>query len=327
MSITSSTRSFTDSAQATIDIEIEAIQNLKHCLSDDFSATCQALLDCAGKIVVIGIGKSGHIGRKIAATLASTGSPAFFVHPAEACHGDLGMITRHDIVLALSNSGESSEVITIVPVIKRIGAKLISITSHSKSSLANLSDIHIKLSIEKEACPLGLAPTASTSALLVLGDAIAIALLEARKFNVDDFAMSHPLGSLGRKLLLKVSDLMHVEQAIPIIQESAFIADALVEMSNKNMGFVSIVEANGQLAGIFTDGDLRRVLTKKFDIHTTQITDVMTVGAITAEPDMLAAQVLGIMESRKINGLIVVNTQQVPVGAINMHDLLNAKVL
>ncbi|KMT65024.1 KpsF/GutQ family sugar-phosphate isomerase [Catenovulum maritimum] len=318
---------FTLSAKKVFATEIQAVEKLNESLDASFNQACQLLLNCTGKIVVIGIGKSGHIGRKIAATLASTGSPAFFVHPAEACHGDLGMISEQDIILTLSNSGESTEILTIVPVIKRIGAKLISITSNPESNIAQYSDIHIKVAVDKEACPLGLAPTASTTAALVMGDAIAVSLLEARKFSAQDFAVSHPLGNLGRKLLLKVSDLMHAGDKVPIIQQTANIADTLIEISNKGMGFVSVVDDNNTLVGIFTDGDLRRVLTKKVDIHDTEIKAVMTKGATTIEPNLLAAEALQLMESKKINALVVLDKNQQPVGAINMHDLLNAKIL
>ena len=315
------------SAQKVIDIELAAVNKLYHSLDQNFINACDLLLDCQGKIVVTGIGKSGHVARKIAATLASTGSSAFFVHPAEACHGDLGMIDKKDVVIALSNSGESQEYMTIVPVIKRIGAKLVSLTSNASSSLAEFSDVHILVKADIEACPLGLAPTASTTAALVMGDALAVSLLEARKFSAEDFAFSHPLGNLGRKLLLKVKDLMHADKHLPIVNEQTTIANALLEISSKSLGFAAIVDQNKTLTGIFTDGDLRRTLDKRVDIHHTPISQVMTTGGITIKPETLAAEALKLMEDKKINGFIVINDASQPVGAINIHDLLKAKVL
>ncbi|EWH09133.1 KpsF/GutQ family protein [Catenovulum agarivorans DS-2] len=318
---------FLDSARRVIQIEQDALSKLLTDLDQNVELACQTLLDCQGKIVVTGIGKSGHVGRKIAATLASTGSPAFFVHPAEASHGDLGMISKQDVVLALSNSGESQELLTILPVIKRIGAKLISISANAQSSLAQYSDVHILVKVAQEACPLGLAPTASTTAALVMGDAIAVALLAARKFSAEDFAVSHPLGSLGRKLLLRVETLMHADDQLPIVAEHVTIAEALFEVSQKSLGFVAIVNAQGQLSGIYTDGDLRRTLDKRIDIHATPIWQVMTKNAITVTADMLAAEALKLMEEKKVNGFVVVDQNNRPTGAINLHDLLKAKVL
>ncbi|MCU4675465.1 KpsF/GutQ family sugar-phosphate isomerase [Catenovulum sp. 2E275] len=323
----SQAQSLINSAKQVIDIELEAIKTLYQSLDQNFTQACELLLNCRGKTVVTGIGKSGHVARKIAATLASTGSPAFFVHPAEACHGDLGMISKQDVVIALSNSGESSEFMTIVPVIKRIGAKMIALTSNPKSSLAELSDIHILVKADKEACPLGLAPTASTTAATVMGDALAIALLEAREFSADDFAFSHPLGNLGRKLLLKVKDLMHAGEFLPVVSENTPIAEALIEISQKSLGFVAIVNQQNTLTGIFTDGDLRRTLDKKINIHITPIYQVMTTGSVTIQPDMLAAEALKLMEDKKVNGFVVINELAQPVGAINIHDLLKAKVI
>ena len=273
------------------------------------------------------MGKSGHIGNKIAATLASTGSPAFFVHPGEASHGDLGMITKNDVVMLLSNSGETSEVLNIIPVLKRLGAKMIAMTGNEKSTMATLANVHVCIKVEQEACPLGLAPTASTTATLAMGDAIAVALLEARGFTADDFALSHPGGSLGKRLLLTLKDVMHGGANTPIINISQTVKDALIEMSAKGLGMTSIVDENQQLTGLFTDGDLRRILEQRVDIHTTQISEVMTKSCTTATQDMLAAEALNIMEHKRINGLIIVNEQNQPIGALNMQDLLKAGVL
>lgn len=273
------------------------------------------------------MGKSGHIGNKIAATLASTGTPAFFVHPGEASHGDLGMITPEDVVLSISNSGETQEVLTIVPVIKRIGATMIAMTGNSTSSLAQLAEVHICIKVEQEACPLGLAPTASTTATLVMGDALAVALLEARGFSEDDFALSHPGGSLGKRLLLRLSDIMHAGDALPVVDETTTIKDALLEVSLKGLGMTSVIDQDKKLVGLFTDGDLRRILDNKVDIHNTAIAEVMTKGGVTATTDMLAAQALKIMQDKKINGLIIVNEHNHPIGAMNMQDLLASGVL
>jgi len=285
------------------------------------------MFQCTGRIIVIGMGKSGHVGNKIAATLASTGTPAFFVHPGEASHGDLGMITHDDVVMCISNSGETSEVLSIIPVIKRIGAKMISLTGNPDSTMAKLSDVHVCIKVSKEACPLGLAPTASTTATLVMGDAIAVALLETRGFTADDFALSHPGGSLGKRLLLTLDDVMHAGDATPIVNETQSIKDALIEMSAKGLGMTAVIGADKKLAGLFTDGDLRRILEQRIDIHSTAISQVMTRSCTTARPDMLAAEALNIMERKRINGLIVVDHSNTPIGALNMQDLLKAGVL
>ncbi|MBU2222905.1 MAG: KpsF/GutQ family sugar-phosphate isomerase [Gammaproteobacteria bacterium] len=285
------------------------------------------MFSCTGRVIVVGMGKSGHIANKIAATLASTGTPAFFVHPGEASHGDLGMITKQDIVLALSNSGETNEVLVLVPVLKRLGIQLVAMTGNPDSTLAKLADWHLCVKVAEEACPLGLAPTASTTAALVMGDALAVALLEARGFSADDFALSHPGGSLGRRLLLRLQDVMHQGTQIPIVAASATIKEALLEISEKGLGMTAIVATDGTLAGIFTDGDLRRLLDLKIDIHQTAISDVMSKNCVTARPEMLAAEALKIMEQRKINGLIVVSDAHIPVGAMNMHDLLRSGVI
>lgn len=312
---------------AVINTELEAIAALRDRIDDTFVKACQLLLECQGRIIVIGMGKSGHIGNKIAATLASTGSPAFFVHAGEASHGDLGMITREDVVLALSNSGETSELLMLLPIIKRLAIPMIALTGKPNSTLAISADAHLDVSVEKEACPLGLAPTSSTTAALVIGDALAVALLETRGFTAEDFALSHPGGNLGRRLLLRVSDIMHTEHHVPKVDQHAFISDALVEMTEKGLGMTAICSASNTIVGIFTDGDLRRVLAQTVDVRTTAIADVMTVNCKTGHPDMLAAEILALMQRHKINALLIVNDQQQLVGAINMHDLLRAGVV
>ncbi len=313
--------------KAVIETEAKAVTDLLERVDDAFAAACRHMLDCKGRIVVIGMGKSGHIAGKIAATLASTGSPAFFVHPGEAGHGDLGMITERDVVLALSNSGQTDEIITIVPIIKRLGVPLITFTGNTESRLAREADVNIDVSVAKEACPLGLAPTASTTAALAMGDAMAIALLEARGFSAEDFARSHPGGRLGRRLLLHISDIMHRDVAIPWVTEDVLLSEALVEMSRKGLGMTAVVDKDRRLAGIFTDGDLRRALDKKVDVHTARISEVMTRNCRTVRPDMVAAEALNVMETRKINALLVVDEGSRLIGALNMHDLLRAGVL
>ncbi|MBU2870277.1 KpsF/GutQ family sugar-phosphate isomerase [Colwellia sp. E2M01] len=314
-------------AKTVIEIEQQAISELIQFVDDSFELACQFMYNCKGRVIVIGMGKSGHIGGKIAATLASTGTPSFFVHPGEASHGDLGMITANDVVLTISYSGETHEVLAITPVIKRIGAKLIAMTGNSNSTLAKLADTHICIKVSAEACPLGLAPTSSTTATLVMGDALAVALLNARGFTADDFALSHPGGSLGKRLLLRLSDIMHKDERVPTVSEHAFIKDALVEMSLKGLGMTAIINDEQQLVGLFTDGDLRRVLDSRIDIHSDSISTVMTHNPRVAQGDMLAAQALKIMEDKKINGLIIVDDNNKPVGAMNMHDLLSSGVL
>ena len=320
-------KNFKQLAIQVIEIEQQAIHELLQYVDDNFELACQLMFNCQGRVIVIGMGKSGHIGGKIAATLASTGTPAFFVHPGEASHGDLGMITSDDVVLTISNSGETGEVLAIIPVIKRIGAKLISMTGNSSSTLAKLADTHVCIKVSQEACPLGLAPTSSTTATLVMGDALAVALLNARGFTANDFALSHPGGSLGKQLLLRLNDIMHYGDRLPIVNQEALIKDALVEMSLKGLGMTAIVDSNRQLIGLFTDGDLRRILDEKIDIHQDLITSVMTQLPTTAQADMLAAQALKIMEDKKINGLIIVDENNIPVGAMNMHDLLKSGVI
>ncbi|MBD9485483.1 KpsF/GutQ family sugar-phosphate isomerase [Pseudomonas sp. PDM14] len=315
------------SAQRTIRLELEAIQDLLARINGDFVRACELLLACKGRIVVVGMGKSGHVGNKIAATLASTGTPAFFVHPAEASHGDMGMITRDDVVVALSNSGSTAEIVTLLPLIKRLGITLISMTGNPESPLAKAAEVNLDARVAQEACPLNLAPTSSTTVSLVLGDALAIALLEARGFTAEDFAFSHPGGALGRRLLLKVENVMHAGERLPLVGRGTSLRDALLEMTRKGLGMTVIIEADGKLAGIFTDGDLRRTLDKGIDVRNAIIDDVMTVHGKTARAEMLAAEALRIMEDHKINSLVVTDDADTPVGALNMHDLLRAGVL
>lgn len=318
---------FITTGQQVIATEQAALETLKPFINQNFQQACQLILDCTSRVVVMGMGKSGHIGNKIAATLASTGTPAFFVHPAEASHGDLGMITPQDVVIAISNSGEAHEILSILPVIKRLHIKLISITANGQSSMAQFADVSLEIGKSVEACPLGLAPTSSTTATLVLGDALAIALLAARGFTAEDFALSHPGGALGRKLLLRVSDLMHSGDTIPVVQESTLIKDALLEISRKGLGMTAVVNAHGQLTGIYTDGDLRRTLDLELNIRTTPMIQVMTKNPKTIRPQLLAAEAVALMEEKKINGVIVVDEHLHPVGALNMHDLLKAGVV
>jgi arabinose-5-phosphate isomerase len=312
---------------AVIQVEAQAIAALAEQINDDFVLACKLMFSCQGRVVVTGMGKSGHIAGKIAATLASTGTPAFFVHSGEASHGDLGMITRHDVVLALSNSGETEEVLTILPIIKRLGVPLIAMTGNPNSTLAKFATTHINVAVEQEACPLGLAPTSSTTAALVMGDALAVSLLEARGFTRDDFALSHPGGSLGRRLLLMVGDIMHADDKVPSVPESALISHALLEMTEKKLGMTAIVDADNRVTGIFTDGDLRRMLGRNLDVHKTSITEVMTPNCAVISADILAAEAMQIMEQKKINALIVVDGQRRAIGALNMHDLIRAGIV
>ncbi len=308
-------------------IEANAVLGLVDQVSDDFVRAVRLMLQCKGRVVVSGIGKSGHIGRKIAATLASTGTPAFFVHPAEACHGDLGMITSHDVVIAISNSGESAELVAIVPLLKRRGTGLISITGGSTSSLATFADIHLNARVEREACPLGLAPTSSTTATLALGDALAVALLKARGFSSDDFARSHPGGKLGRRLLVRVSDVMHTDKSLPLVDSECTLAEALLEMSAKGLGMTAVVNAEQRLLGIFTDGDLRRALADGTDLREAKITNLMTKQPQTITADRLAAEAFQVMEAKRINGLLVNDENGRLIGMFNMHDLFRAGVV
>lgn len=312
---------------AVIQIEAQAVAALAEQVNEHFAAACDLMFNCKGRIVVTGMGKSGHIAGKIAATLASTGSPAFFVHSGEASHGDLGMITRQDVVMAISNSGETEEVLTLLPIIKRLGVPLIAMTGNQNSALAKFATVHIDASVSQEACPLGLAPTASTTAALVMGDALAVALLEARGFTRDDFALSHPGGSLGRRLLLMVADIMHTGAYVPWVHETALISQALIEMTEKKLGMTAIVDNEHRLKGIFTDGDLRRMLSKNLDVHTTLISEVMTDNCTVASADILAAEAMRVMEQKKINALIIVDTDHKVIGALNMHDLIRAGIV
>ena len=322
----SSQFNYGQSALNVIQTEAAAITQLSQYIDDKFTAACELLLACQGKVIVTGMGKSGHIANKIAATLASTGTPAFFVHPGEASHGDLGMIEREDVVIALSNSGESDEILALYPVLKRLSIPVIAMTGNTNSTMAREAKINLCIKVDKEACPLGLAPTSSTTASLVMGDAIAVALLEAKGFTANDFALSHPGGSLGRKLLLRISDLMHKDDGVPSVQHSETISEALLEVSRKGLGMTAVTDGT-KLIGIFTDGDLRRILDARIDIHQTPISAVMTKSCVTIDEHILAAEALAVMENKKVNGLIVVNAQQEPVGAFNMHDLLRAGVL
>lgn len=317
---------FKDTALRTIRMERDAVTQLLDRIGDEFERACQIMLACKGRIVVTGMGKSGHIATKIAATLASTGTPAMFVHPAEASHGDLGMITSNDVVLALSNSGNVAEIVTLLPLFKRMRAPIISMAGNSDSVLSNAADVNLDVSVLEEACPLDLAPTSSTTVSLVMGDALAMALLEARGFTAEDFAFSHPGGTLGRKLLLKVADVMHSAEQLPTVGPDTVLSAALVEITGKKLGMTTIVDQQGRLLGIFTDGDLRRTLDQSLDIHTTVITEVMTAHCKTVTADMLAAEALAIMDQRKINVLVAVDEQQRPVGAVHIHDLLKAGV-
>ncbi len=319
-----------DYRSAALDVlktEIQALEQLDQYFNDSFVKACELILaNKNGKVVVMGMGKSGHIGNKIAASLASTGTSAFFVHPGEAAHGDLGMIERGDIVLAISNSGESSEILSLFPVLKRLNISIISMTGKPESNMAKWSDIHLQITVPQEACPLGLAPTSSTTATLVMGDALAVSLLQARGFTAEDFAMSHPGGALGRKLLLKLSDIMHTGNALPLVTPNTVVRDALLEISQKGLGMTAVVDDHQRIVGIFTDGDLRRILDKRVDIHTALIGDVMTHNPTTATPNMLAAEGLNLMQNKSINGLILCEEGKV-VGALNMHDLLKAGVM
>ncbi|WP_456416778.1 KpsF/GutQ family sugar-phosphate isomerase [Thiolapillus sp.] len=324
---TSEARQLKELGLAVIRVEAEAVRDLERQVDGHFVRACQFMLHCTGRIVVTGMGKSGHIGNKIAATLASTGSPAFFMHPGEASHGDLGMITAGDVVLALSNSGETAEIITILPIIKRLGIPLISMTGNPDSTLSREADVNIDVSVSREACPLGLAPTASTTAALAMGDALAVALLETRGFTELDFARSHPGGSLGRRLLLHVGDIMHKGNKIPQVSEQATISQALMEMTAKGLGMTAVVDEGQRVSGVFTDGDLRRTLDRGVDLHSTPVTEVMTRGGVTTQSQSLAAEALKLMEDNKISGLLVIDDSKNLIGALNMHDLLRAGVV
>jgi len=314
-------------AVTVLRIESDAVAALASRIDSSFADACRLILGCSGRVVVSGIGKSGHIGRKIAATLASTGTPAFFVHAGEASHGDLGMVTREDVVIALSNSGTTAELLNIVPLIKRSGARLVAVTGNPGSELARLADVHLNAAVDREACPLNLAPTASTTAMLALGDALAVALLEARGFGPDDFALSHPGGALGRALLTHVGDVMRSGASLPVVAADARLVDAVLEITRKRMGMTAVLDAAGQLAGIFTDGDLRRFLEHGDDPRTATVGAVMSRHPVTIEADALAAEAVRRMEERLVSQLLVVDGQGKLVGALHIHDLLSAKVV
>ena len=313
--------------RAVLDIEAQTVANLSTNLDANFASAALHILECDGRVVVLGMGKSGHIGGKIAATLASTGTPAFFVHPGEASHGDMGMITPNDVVLAISNSGETDELVILMPLIKRLGVPLIAMSGNPNSTLAKEATVHIHVAVSEEACPLGLAPTSSTTAALAMGDALAVALLESHGFTREDFALSHPGGALGRRLLLRISDLTHTGDAMPAVRPNAMVGEALQEMTLKGLGVTAITDDDGRLMGIFTDGDLRRLLEQKIDMLTTPISTVMVADCTTVSEDILAADALRIMQEGRFNALLVVDDQNRLEGVLNMHDLLRARVI
>lgn len=315
------------SGQRTVQMESDAVSQLYSRIDKNFAAACEKILACKGRVVVTGMGKSGHIGSKIAATLASTGTPAFFVHPGEASHGDLGMITKADVVIAISNSGSTSEILTLIPLIVRLNIPLISMTGDAESELAKTASVNLNVSVEAEACPLNLAPTTSTTVTLVMGDALAIALLEARQFSAEDFAFSHPGGALGRRLLLRVKDIMHQGAEMPTIMAHQTLRDALVEMTQKGFGMTSVMSSDQRLIGVFTDGDLRRIFDLDIDINTTTIDKVMTSDPKTIDQNMLAAEALTLMEDTAITALIVKDSESYPVGIVHLHDILRAGVV
>ncbi|HEX4500956.1 MAG TPA: arabinose-5-phosphate isomerase KdsD [Scandinavium sp.] len=317
---------FQQAGLEVLEIEREGLAQLDQFINQDFALACEKIAYCGGKVVVMGMGKSGHIGRKMAATFASTGTPSFFVHPGEAAHGDLGMVSPQDVVIALSNSGESNEILALIPVLKRLHVPLICMTSRPESSMAKAADIHLCVSVPKEACPLGLAPTSSTTAALVMGDALAVALLKARGFTAEDFALSHPGGALGRKLLLRVNDIMHTGDEIPHVSQDASLRDALLEITRKNLGMTVICDDQMKIEGIFTDGDLRRVFDMGVDVRDLSIADVMTHGGIRVRPGILAVDALNLMQSRHITCVMVADGDHL-LGVIHMHDLLRAGVV
>lgn len=314
-------------AGRVLDIESRAVSQLRHRLDNTFTAACELCLATTGRVVVTGMGKSGHIGGKIAATLASTGTPAFFMHPAEASHGDLGMITGQDLMLAVSYSGETQEIVTILPLVKRMGARMISMTGKPGSTLAREADVHLNVAVDEEACSLQLAPTASTTATLAMGDALAVALLESRGFTAEDFARSHPSGTLGKRLLLRVSDVMHTGDEIPMVGERITLSDGLVEMTRKSLGMTAIVDGDRRILGIFTDGDLRRALDTGIDVHATEMQAVMHRDCKTVSPEVLAAEAVHMMEEYKITALLVADDDGRLIGALNIHDLFRAGIM
>lgn len=311
---------------AVIETEAQAVFELAQRIDERFETACELLLACKGRVVVTGMGKSGHIANKIAATFSSTGTPAFFMHPGEASHGDLGMITSQDIVLAISNSGFTHELITLLPLIKRMNVPLISLTGNTDSTLAKAANVNLDISVHQEACPLGLAPTTSTTVSLVMGDALAIALLQARGFSAEDFALSHPGGTLGRKLLLRVDDLCHFGEQLPLVGEQATISEALIEVTTKKLGMTCVVDKQGRLSGIYTDGDIRRTLTQSFDIHTTPLVSVMSKSCKTIKMGILAAEALSVMQQYSITALVIIDDNDRPIAVVHLHDLLRAGV-
>ncbi len=316
-----------DLARAVLENEADSVRTLSARLNEGFVQACEFLLQCTGRVVVTGMGKSGHIGNKIAATLASTGTPSFFVHPGEASHGDLGMITDQDVVIALSNSGETDELLTILPIIKRLGVPLIAMTGRPQSTLATNANVHLDISVKEEACPLGLAPTSSTTATLAMGDALAVAVLESRGFTAEDFARSHPAGALGRRLLLHVGDIMHSGDALPAVHENASLRETVLEMTRKRLGMTAIVDTDHKVLGVFTDGDLRRCFDQGTDLQSTTISAVMTRNPTSLQAAQLAEEALRTMESRNINGVLVTDSEGRLVGALNMLDLVHARVV
>ncbi|PLR32336.1 arabinose-5-phosphate isomerase KdsD [Chimaeribacter californicus] len=317
---------FEQAGKTVLQIERAGLAQLDQYINHDFTRACEMMFYCPGKVVVMGMGKSGHIGRKLAATFASTGTPAFFVHPAEASHGDLGMVSAQDVVIALSNSGESNEILALVPVLKRLHVPLICMTGNPESAMGKAADIHLCVHVPQEACPLGLAPTTSTTAALVMGDALAVALLEARGFTAEDFALSHPGGALGRKLLLHVSDIMHSGSELPHVSRDASLRDALLEITRKNLGMTVICDDLMKIEGVFTDGDLRRIIDMGIDFNQARIADVMTPGGLRVRPGTLAVDALNIMQSRHITALMVADGDQL-LGVVHMHDMLRAGVV
>ncbi|MBC7803482.1 MAG: KpsF/GutQ family sugar-phosphate isomerase [Candidatus Parcubacteria bacterium] len=321
------TASALELARRVLAIEADAVRALIARLDERFLAAVTLILACKGRVIVSGMGKSGHIARKIASTLSSTGTPAYFVHPAEASHGDLGMVQRDDVFIGISYSGESDELLQILPLVKRQGAKLIAIAGNAGSSLAREANVFLDAAVDQEACPLNLAPTASTTAALALGDALAVALLDARGFSADDFARSHPGGSLGRRLLTHVSDVMRAGPDVPRVTDKATLKEALLEMSRGRIGMTAVLDSQGRVSGIFTDGDLRRALERITDIGTARVADLMSSGPQSIRPDALAVEAVEIMERQKVNQLLVVDARDELVGALNMHDLFRAKVI
>jgi len=324
---TYSPKDFCETGLEVISTEAKALAGLRDRIDQHFAAACEYLLHCEGRIIVTGMGKSGHIAGKIAATFASTGNPAFYIHPGDAGHGDMGMITPSDIVVAISNSGKTQEILTLIPLLKRLNIPLITLTGNPDSQIAQAATINVDVSVEEEACPLDLAPTASTTAALAMGDALAISLMVAKGFSSQDFAMSHPGGSLGRRLLLRVTDIMHKKTEIPCVNEDTILSNALIEMTSKGLGMTTVVNKNGTLLGIYTDGDLRRSMDQDLDIHSTKISDIMTKNCKQIKSDLLAAEALQIMEEHKITTLVITDETSSPVGVIHMHDLLRAGIV